>query len=495
MTQIPNPREEKDALIVGIDFGTTYSGIAWASTRDRNIKTIRTWPGEPLQMDKVKTELAYKDDTAKPSHWGYQVKQNTPKPLRWFKLLLQNVNCDLLTYESTDSELRETLDLMPQGKLPQELAADYLRAIHNHFRSRLKRTYRKEYLDQLGKEIPVHYYLTVPTIWTQDAKNLTRAAAKAAGIGELGTVKLISEPEAAAAHCFTQYEGTKDALKVRDVFVIVDCGGGTVDIISYEVTTTTPLRVAEVAVGTGGLYGSVFLNDRFEALVRSRIGESAFANMTPENKEEMMHYFETRLKKTFRDRNPDENWNEFFCPVPGVQDNPDAGVLTESLMLSAADVKSIFEPIFRGIVEMVQAQVDEAEENSKKPVKAIILVGGFGSSEYLHQHLSENVKSGLAKNISVLQAPEAWQAVVQGAVQHGLSLEVDSGIVQARKVRESYGVAAAESYDPLVHPRDKVIFSLLHGGMICPGRMQWFITRVGNIQFTSALNLCCLSSA
>jgi len=51
-------------------------------------------------------------------------------------------------------------------------------------------------------------------MWSAEAKELTRQGAKAAGIGELGPIRLVSEPEAAAAHCFTQYQGTKHSLKV-----------------------------------------------------------------------------------------------------------------------------------------------------------------------------------------------------------------------------------------------------------------------------------------
>lgn len=36
-----------------------------------------------------------------------------------------------------------------------------------------------------------------------------------------------------------------------DSFVVVDCGGGTVDIISYKVTSTEPMVVREVVQGQG----------------------------------------------------------------------------------------------------------------------------------------------------------------------------------------------------------------------------------------------------
>jgi len=86
-----------------------------------------------------------------------------------------------------------------------------------------------------------------------------------------------------------------------------------------------------------------------------------------------------------------------------------------------------------------------------------------------------------------------WQAIVQGAVQHGLSIheslsqsplgreeDIHSGIVQSRRVRESYGISAMEPYFAGLHRecKHKAFFSVLHGAMMCPGRMQWFITKV-----------------
>jgi len=170
--------------------------------------------------------------------------------------------------------------------------------------------------------------------------------------------------------------------------------------ISYEIISVSPtLKLKEAAVGVGGLYGSVYLNDRFEKLVQQRIGavfvtvfpvsrlgvrtlvtEShnyrAFNKMTPQGKEEMMSYFDTCLKKTFStpriegdDNSDDEDGlDDFPCPVPGVPDNQDAGVITESLMLAREDVQSIFDPIFEKIAMMVQEQVDEAELNVQRPV-------------------------------------------------------------------------------------------------------------------------------
>lgn len=78
-------------IIVGIDFGTTYSGVAWAETQrpDRRT-TITTWPvsstnREGESSDKVPTKLRY---TEKETQWGFSIPITAPQNdvIEWFKL-------------------------------------------------------------------------------------------------------------------------------------------------------------------------------------------------------------------------------------------------------------------------------------------------------------------------------------------------------------------------------------------------------------------------
>lgn len=62
-------------------------------------------------------------------------------------------------------------------------------------------------------------------------------------------VNLIKEPEAAA---LWTAKNLSVALEQNDAFVVCDAGGGTVDLISYQVEATTPrLQVKELVPGTG----------------------------------------------------------------------------------------------------------------------------------------------------------------------------------------------------------------------------------------------------
>lgn len=58
-----------------------------------------------------------------------------------------------------------------------------------------------------------------------------------------------------------------------------DAGGGTVDLITYEVKNVQPLELAELVPGTGGMVGSLVLNKLFEKTVRGLVGEDQWENL------------------------------------------------------------------------------------------------------------------------------------------------------------------------------------------------------------------------
>lgn len=78
-------------LIVGIDFGTTYSGLAWAETQQPDRRSaITTWPisktaREGESSEKVPTKLRYHGND---TQWGFSIPVNAPpkEVIEWFKL-------------------------------------------------------------------------------------------------------------------------------------------------------------------------------------------------------------------------------------------------------------------------------------------------------------------------------------------------------------------------------------------------------------------------
>jgi molecular chaperone DnaK (HSP70) len=94
---------------------------------------------------------------------------------------------------------------------------------------------KTEALKEAGRSLPyglqaedVQWVLTVPAIWKDGAKGFMRKAAHRAGlIKEEGSRRLVLalEPESACVAC-----DVHKLAKPGDPFMVLDCGGGTVDI-------------------------------------------------------------------------------------------------------------------------------------------------------------------------------------------------------------------------------------------------------------------------
>lgn len=89
-TNIQAPSLQDRLIVVAIDFGTTYSGAAYAlSHRPNHIVAITNWPSdkvnEETRSDKVPTKLRYVTDDPE---WGFQVPKEAPadEVEEWFKL-------------------------------------------------------------------------------------------------------------------------------------------------------------------------------------------------------------------------------------------------------------------------------------------------------------------------------------------------------------------------------------------------------------------------
>ncbi|RYP14822.1 hypothetical protein DL765_006123 [Monosporascus sp. GIB2] len=418
-------------IIVAIDFGTTYSGMAWAETQrhDRRI-AITTWPISQTIRDgktseKVPTKLRH---TINDIQWGFQVPPQAPaeEVSEWFKLDL-------------DPSLRPLTENKGTRRDAQKLVTDYLSKLGEH----LLYTLRLKLGEALVRNTPLDFILTVPAIWSELAKSRTlEACQRAGGPFQNRPITLISEPEAAAI--YTMHGLDPHGLEVGDSFVICDAGGGTVDLISYTITNLKPiLEIREASPGSGALCGSSFLNRRFEAFLRSKLGnEEGFDD---EILAEAMERFEEQTKRHFTMAAlPNDT---FRIPVPGLANNKALGIQRGSLLIKAQELQTIFEPVILQIIQLVRDQMT----SSNIPIRAVLLVGGFGGSTYLRERL----RNSLGPNVQVMQPPNAWLAVVNGAVMKGLSLSAPAQLthvkLEQRVARRHYGTEFAVPYDPSKH--------------------------------------------
>jgi len=484
--------------------GTTYSGVAAAySANPDDIDIIKTWPsGNGITSDKVPTEIAYDHapaaevspispedggakEVAKPVgiRWGFQFKPEETR-LRCIKLFLDR-NQRLPHFVSP---LETAAQLRKCERTVMDAVSDYLTKIYEHTMETLNRRYGESFVNST----PVEFVLTVPAVWSDAAKNATLQAAERAGMGNRHELKLISEPEAAAVYTLRSIQPSR--LRVGDNYIVCDAGGGTVDLIAYKVTQLNPLRVEESAVGTGGLCGSAFLNYRFQDHVKSRIGAERYENMRekkPKTWQMGLRYFEEFVKRNFNE----EEHSEVNVPFPGLPDDEEAGLDSGFLILSAAQVKTIFEPVIAHVIELVEGQVDAIKSKSGL-VSGIILVGGFGQSNYLYTRLKQHFNApppaasppppyteqpthavaaaAPQQSVEVLQPLHAWTAVVRGAVLRGM----EGSMVEKRRSRWHYGTSYATVFDEKKHPVEDRYWSPLWERWMVSDRMQWHIAKV-----------------
>ena len=503
----------QDRLIVGVDFGTTYSGVAavYSATPD-DVDIIKTWPGgNGITSDKVPTEIAYdiaeevaaaaeldctpdENRIATPSivRWGFQFRPEEPR-LRCIKLFLDR-NQKLPHFVSP---LETAAQLKRCDRTVMDAVTDYLTKIYEHTMETLTRRYGESFMSTTK----VSFVLTVPAVWSDTAKNATLQAAEKAGMGSRHELKMISEPEAAAFYTLKTMQSNR--LEVGANFVVCDAGGGTVDLIAYKVTQLHPLRVEESAVGAGGLCGSAFLNYRFEDHVKQRIGIERYAQMREKKPKTWMmglRYFEEFVKRNF---NEDEH-NEINVPFPGFVDDEEAGIDCGFLIMTAAQVKDIFDPVINEVIDLVRGQVDAVKEKGGT-VSGIILVGGFGQSNYLYNRLkrdfnkmpppvytnkpTHDVSGEHESNVEILQPLHAWTAVVRGAVLRG----VQGNLVEKRRSRWHYGTSYATVYDESKHPVSDRYWSPLWERWMVSDRMQWHIAKV-KIHTSSPLLQFCIQT-
>ncbi|KAL7936393.1 hypothetical protein V8C35DRAFT_295382 [Trichoderma chlorosporum] len=421
-------RSSADRLIIALDFGTTYSGIAYAFSNDKIglPVSIDNWPGEEGRRPvKIPTLVHYDSSDSNKFSWGAKAGTSTGR-VAAVKLLL----------DPSQPRPKYLPDLDVEGEIsklpkpPLQIVADFIGAIYKHAISEMEKKLSAEYIASYPKD----YVMTVPAVWSDAAKNATLRAAELAGFNP---VHLIKEPEAAALWT-TKKLGIP--LLPGDTFVVCDAGGGTVDLISYQVEETLPhICVKELVPGTGGLAGSLGLNQRFEDAVRRLVGKEQWRVLQPsKGYNYAAKCFDRDVKTSFMNREDDEYFVSF--PMAKLRNDLDRGLQSNCWLMKREDTKAIFDPIIQEILSLIDGQVEGAKAKlGNKSPKYIFLVGGFGASLYLFQRVVQRYP-----DIQILQPPEAWAAIAKGAALYRMS---NQAIVTSSSATRHYGVSLWDIYN------------------------------------------------
>ncbi|KAH2254667.1 hypothetical protein KXW14_008075 [Aspergillus fumigatus] len=417
--EVEGAGRSKAQLIVGIDFGTTFSGVAFAFATNNEAREdiITEWPGAGTHTKQKIPTVLYYDQYQKVVGWGPDIAEalaptGYPKTgvqkVEWFKLQLMlsgNTYIDPIN-----------LPPLPPGKSEIDVAADYLFKLRQAMRAQLQKTLGEVFTRE---ERNIRYYLTVPAIWNDAGKAATRAAALQAGFlrdENDNRLTLISEPEAAALFCAKT--GLLQ-LKVGDAILIVDCGGGTVDLIAYEVEEEQPFSVAECTAGSGDSCGSTALNRNFSNILRAKIRKMKLpdgSRTAGKVYAKCIMDFENRIKADFRN-----NGQKWAVDVGIEADFPEANIEEGYMTFTNEEILQCFEPVVNRILELVRNQIIAIQAQNRS-LQNVLVVGGFGASEYLFQQIKLHVPPQYQSK--VVRPMDSVAAIVKGAVTAGITERV-----------------------------------------------------------------------
>ena len=295
------------------------------------------------------------------------------------------------------------------------MIAKYIRLIKDEALKEIKNSTSGELKDQ-----EIRWCLSIPAIWKNEDKDLMRRAARKAGLinssdDEAERLFLVLEPEAAAIFC---QEEDKNALTPGNKIMIIDCGGGTVDITVHKLVKDGGLD--EVAPGTGGPFGSIYVDKSFQEYLTEKLSAEmvkGFHDQEPVDYLKMMEEWE-RTKCNF---DPETSGDVIYFNIPTRLYNfiskRKAKILEqladeqngddENIHLSYSTMENIFRITVHKLVK--DGGLDEVAPGTGGPFGSIYVDKSF--QEYLTEKLSAEMVKGFhdQEPVDYLKMMEEWE--------------------------------------------------------------------------------------
>jgi molecular chaperone DnaK (HSP70) len=215
-------------IIVGVDFGTTYSGNRWrrgnidcadrpgvafvTSTKGfKDVEVIQKWPGGLNTIaQKVPSLIAYaeeNDDIGDEDRWGYDVDGGLLS-CSWFKLRLdENIQKTEFDDPLLEHVVGKGLMRIKPGKDAKEVTTDFLRLLHEYIMSQMQKAIGKTATEQTA----FRFQFTLPAVWSLQARESTLVAARDAGFASRAGDEIFFTEEPEAALLWT-IKSTQDAF-------------------------------------------------------------------------------------------------------------------------------------------------------------------------------------------------------------------------------------------------------------------------------------------
>lgn len=458
-------------FVAAIDFGTTYSGYAYASVKDLKDDTgkivINIWNSGSYMSQKAPTcillnpkqefdsfgydaetkysQMAGEDEDFKDWYYFYRFKMSLYGNKTPFKrdMMLKDIN----------------------GK--EMKAIDVFSKCIGYLKDHMFQSMKDKIPDI--QETDITYVLTVPAIWDDSAKQFMRKAAVSGGIHNSQLI-IALEPEAASIYCQRlpiEKVETEDGRvqltvgKVGSRYLIADLGGGTADITVHEKMENG--KIKEVHCACGGAMGGKSVDDAFLKFLEDIVGKDAmdaFKGESMEDYVELLREFESKKRETGTDKTK-VNVSIPVALKSVVKRTKSANLedvvnqsdfnktvkfsRNQKLQILQSEFKQFYHKTVASIVDQISEIVQTLQDGD---INTIVMVGGFSECSLIRSELLENE---FTKNRRIIIPEDAGLAVLKGAVLYGYRPE----IVFARVARKTYGIQTWPMFREGVHPASK----------------------------------------
>ncbi|XP_024916773.1 heat shock 70 kDa protein 12A isoform X2 [Cynoglossus semilaevis] len=476
--------QQSFVVVVAIDFGTTSSGYAYAFTKEPEcIHTMRRWEGGDPGVSNQKTPTTILLTPDRKFHsFGYAARDfyhdlDPSESKQWLYLEKFKMKLHTTANLSIDTDLHAA-----NGKRVKALD------IFAYALAFFKEQALKELSDQTGGDFDnndVRWVITVPAIWKMPAKQFMREAAYKSGLvsRENPEQLIISlEPEAASIYCrklrlhqmvdlashttqngISPTENAGGAMVQGDRYVVVDCGGGTVDLTVHQIRLPEG-HLKELYKASGGPYGSIGIDYEFEKLLCKIFGQDfidQFKIRRPAAWVDLMIAFESRKRAAAPERTNPLNINlpfSFIDYYKKFRGHSVEHALRKSnvdfvkwssqgmLRMSPEAMNTLFKPTIDHIIQHLTELFEKPEVND---IKFLFLVGGFAESPLLQQA----VQKMLQGRSRIIIPHDVGLTILKGAVLFGL----DPSVIKVRRSPLTYGVGVLNRFVEGKHPPEKLL--------------------------------------
>lgn len=426
----------KRKYIVGVDFGTTYSGYGYATEKDLMTDSFTyctaEWKGTNLWSKKAPTSILM-DENKQCVAFGYEADSQYLNLLaedehtgyyyfKQFKQVLYNQILASTTKvsDATGKEMK-AIDVFSQA----------IQFFKCHMQKQVKQTNEIDLKDD-----ELYFVLTVPSTKGDAAETFMKDAAKQAGL-QVENFCIAEEPIVSSMFCLglrtTRIQNRFDAtVKSGMKYMVIDLGGAYTDITVHQIQLNGTIQ--EVVPHGGGPWGGTSVDDRFITLLEDIFGETVMTRFKTEQLEDyndLCRHFESRKRMVKLNQETDVDISmpgSFIVLLKEIKNRSIKEAATQAdlgednircsgqkLLIPAKCFRRLFEQTLISLITSIRKILSNAKLSD---LKTMIMVGGFSECELVMNAVKDEFGGNSMK---IITPAEACLAVVKGAVLYGHS--------------------------------------------------------------------------